>query len=193
LWHTRWRGAVATSLALDDPFRVAGLVLLAPVSHPWPGGIAWYYRIASTPMIGPLFARTVALPVGMLLMAPAVTAVFAPQSPPRDYAARVGISLVLQPQNFLANAGDVAGLHAFVTAQVPRYAGIQAPTVIITGDRDVTVSTDIHARAIAELVPRSELIVLPGIGHMVHHVAADRVVAAIDGVAAQARAATTTH
>jgi hypothetical protein len=42
-------------------------------------------------------------------------------------------------------------------------------------------------------VPRSELIVLPGIGHMVHHVAADRVVTAIDGVATQARAATTTH
>jgi pimeloyl-ACP methyl ester carboxylesterase len=129
----------------------------------------------------------------MLMMTPAVTAVFAPQSPPRDYAARAGISLVLRPQNFLANARDVAGLHAFVTAQVPRYAGIQAPTVLITGDRDVTVSTDIHARAIARLVPRSELIVLPGIGHMVHHVAADRVVAAIDGVAAQARAATTTH
>ena len=100
---------------------------------------------------------------------------------------------MLRPQNFLANAHDVAGLHAFVTAQVPRYAGIQAPTVIITGDRDVTVSTNIHARAIAGLVPRSELIVLPGVGHMLHHVAADRVVTAIDGVAAQARAATTTH
>lgn len=183
-------GVVATALALDDPFRVAGLVLIAPVSHPWPGGVAWYYRVASAPVIGPLFARTFALPVGMLLLGPAVDAVFAPQSPPRDYAARTGTSLVLRPESFLANARDVVGLYDFVTGQAPRYADITAPTTIITGDRDVTVSTDIHARALARALPRGKLIVLPGIGHMVQHVAADRVIAEIDELAMQARAAT---
>ena len=49
-------GAVATALALDHPARVAGLVLLAPVSHPWPGGIAWYYTSRRRRVIGPLFA-----------------------------------------------------------------------------------------------------------------------------------------
>jgi pimeloyl-ACP methyl ester carboxylesterase len=33
-------GAVVTAFALDHPQRVAGMVLLAPVTHPWPGGIA---------------------------------------------------------------------------------------------------------------------------------------------------------
>ena len=59
-----WGGTVATALALDHPERVAGLVLLAPVSHPWPSGIAWYYHVAAAPLVGPLFAHTFALPVG---------------------------------------------------------------------------------------------------------------------------------
>ena len=63
-----WAGTVATALALDHPDQVAGLVLLAPVSHPWPGGIAWYYHIAAAPLFGPLFAYTLALPLGELLL-----------------------------------------------------------------------------------------------------------------------------
>jgi pimeloyl-ACP methyl ester carboxylesterase len=179
-------GSVATALALEDPGRVAGLVLIAPVLYPWSTGIAWYYSLASTPVLGSLFAHTLAVPVGSLLMRPLASAVFAPQEAPTDYAERAAIALVLRPQTFLTNARDVAGLHAFVTRQAPRYASIKAPTVIITGDRDTTVSPDIHARAFAAKLPQSKLVVLEGVGHMPHHVASDRVVAAIDEVATEA-------
>ena len=37
-----WSGALATAYALAYPDSVAGLVLLAPVTHPWPGGVGWY-------------------------------------------------------------------------------------------------------------------------------------------------------
>src|SRR5262245_54680753 len=90
-------GAVATALALDHPQRVAGLVLIAPALYPWSTGIAWYYSVASTPVIGSLFARTLALPVGALLMKPTVALVFAPQPAPPDYAQRAAIPLVLRP------------------------------------------------------------------------------------------------
>jgi pimeloyl-ACP methyl ester carboxylesterase len=179
-------GSVATALALEDPGRVAGLVLIAPVLYPWSTGIAWYYSLAATPVLGPLFAHMFAVPVGSVLMRPVAAAVFAPQEAPADYAERAAIALVLRPQTFLANARDVAGLHAFVTRQAPRYATIKAPTVIITGDRDTIVSPDIHARALAAKLPNSKLVVLEGVGHMPHHVAPDRVVAAIDELAAEA-------
>jgi pimeloyl-ACP methyl ester carboxylesterase len=177
-------GSVATALALEDPGRVAGLVLIAPVLYPWSTGIAWYYSLASTPIVGPLFAHTFAVPVGSLLMQPVARAVFAPQEAPADYVERTAIALVLRPENFLANARDVAGLHAFVTRQAQRYASIKAPTVIIIGDRDTVVSPDIHARAFAAKLPQSKLVVLEGVGHMPHHVAPDRVVSAIDDIAA---------
>src|SRR6516162_2698115 len=35
-------GAVASALALAWPDRLAGLILLAPVTHPWKGNIDWY-------------------------------------------------------------------------------------------------------------------------------------------------------
>jgi pimeloyl-ACP methyl ester carboxylesterase len=179
-------GSVATALALEDPGRVAGLVLIAPVLYPWSTGIAWYYSLAATPIVGPLFAHTLVVPVGSLLMQPVARTVFAPQEAPTDYAERAAIALVLRPETFLANARDVAGLNAFVTRQAPRYASIKAPTVIITGDRDTVVSPDIHARAFAAKLPQSKLVVLEGVGHMPHHVASDRVVAAIDELATEA-------
>jgi pimeloyl-ACP methyl ester carboxylesterase len=179
-------GSVATALALDDPGRVAGLVLLAPVLYPWSTGIAWYYSLVTTPVVGPLFTHTLAMPAGAVLMRPVVGTVFAPQVAPADYADRAAIALVLRPQTFLANARDVAGLHAFVTRQAPRYTSIKAPTVIVTGDRDTVVSPDIHARALAAKLPNSKLVVLDGVGHMPHYAAPDRVVAAIDEVAAEA-------
>src|SRR5262249_23333574 len=135
-------GTVATAMALDDPFRIAGLVLIAPVAYPWSTGIAWYYTLAATPLVGPLFAHTLALPAGPLVMPWTVSVVFAPQSAPPDYAERTGIALVLRPRNFLDNARDVAGLLAFVTTQASRYARIPMPTVIITGDGDDVVSPE---------------------------------------------------
>ena len=177
-----WAGALAAALALDFPERVAGLVLLAPVTHPWPGGISWYNRLASTPVIGRLFAEAGAFPLGSLMIARAIGNVFEPQLPPADYVRGAATRLVLRPQEFVANAQDVAGLKAFVTAQAPRYGEIAVPTVIISGDRDTTVRLDTHSRVAATLIPGAKLIVLPGIGHMPHHVAAGTIIAGIEAL-----------
>jgi pimeloyl-ACP methyl ester carboxylesterase len=173
-------GAVACALALAFPARVAGLVLLAPVTHPWKGGLAWYNAILSTPVLGPLFAHTIAVPLALLLLDRGVTEVFAPQPAPPDYVRRAAIRLLLRPAQFVANAQDIGALKAFVTAQAPRYGEISAPAVILTGSADTTVSPHIHARAMASAVPHARLIMLLGIGHMPHHVAADAVMAAVE-------------
>ena len=175
-----WAGALAAALALDYPERVAGLVLLAPVTHSWPGGIFWYNALASTPIVGRLFAQTCALPLGSLLIESAVANVFEPQSPPPDYVHRAATRLVLRPKEFIANAHDLAILKEFVTAQAPRYGAITAPTVIVSGDRDTTVHLETHARVAATSIPGAKLIVLKGIGHMLHHTSPDAIVAAID-------------
>lgn len=175
-------GAVAAAYALDFPDRTTGLVLLAPVTHPWNGGIGWYNKLAAAPLLGALFAHTLVLPLGLVMFARAAASTFAPQMVPRGYAQRAAGHLVLRPPEFIANAQDLAALKAFVTAQVPRYRQIAAPTVIITGDRDSTVSPDINARAAAALIPNAKLVVLEGIGHMVTHAAAEAIVAEIEAL-----------
>jgi pimeloyl-ACP methyl ester carboxylesterase len=180
-----WSGALAAAYALDYPDRVAGLLLLAPVTHSWPGGISWYNDIAATPVIAELFARTIVLPLGLCLIGRAVANVFAPQAAPERYVRRAASLLLLRPAEFIANAQDLATLERFVAAQVPHYGAIRAPTVIITGDCDRTVSPKIHARAAAALIPNAKLIELAGIGHMLPHVAPAAIIAAIDELAAR--------
>jgi pimeloyl-ACP methyl ester carboxylesterase len=180
-----WSGALAAAYALGYPDRVAGLVLLAPVTHPWPGGISWYNDIAVLPVIGPLFARTIVLPLGLCLLRRAVAQVFAPQAAPERYVRRAASLLLLRPAEFIANAQDLATLEGFVAEQVPHYRAIRAPTVIITGDCDRTVSPKIHARAAAALIPDAKLVELAGIGHMLPHAAPAEIIAAIDELAAR--------
>ena len=173
-------GAVALAYALAFPERLAALVLLAPVSHPWSTGIAWFYSLTATPVIGELFARTIVLPVSFPFLDRFAAAVFAPQPMPDTYVRDTATALVLRPAEFVANAKDVAALLDSVQRQALRYGEISAPTVIVTGDRDTIVSPDIHSRTLAKQVPQAKLIMLPGVGHAVQHVAADIVEREID-------------
>jgi pimeloyl-ACP methyl ester carboxylesterase len=177
-----WAGALAAAFALNHPARVGGLVLLSPVTHPWPGGIAWYNTLAALPVVGPLFAHTLALPVGLSMMSPGARAVFLPQSMPEGYVGDTAIALLMRPREFLTNAWDMVTLKDAVRAQAPGYGAITAPTVIITGDADATVSPDIHSRAFVAAVPGAKLIVLPGVGHLPQNAAPERIVAAIDSI-----------
>jgi pimeloyl-ACP methyl ester carboxylesterase len=181
-------GTVAAAFARAYPERVAGLVLLAAVTHPWKGALDWHYNVGSTPVIGAAFARAAALPIGEVLLEMGARNVFLPQKMPAHYLARAGIRLLLRPAEFVANSQDVAALKAFVATQAPRYRDLAMPTVVLTGDADTTVSPTLHSRAIAAALPDARLVVLPGIGHMPHHVATDEVIAAIDAVSARQRA-----
>lgn len=188
-----WSGAVVPNLALDHTDVTRAVMILSGVTHPWPGGkISWYYAPA-TSWIGWLFTRTITTPVGALLMGTMTRAVFAPQVPPPGYTDAARIPVVLRPAVFQANAEDVAGLYAAVAAQSPRYKSIRVPAVVIGGDADHIVWTDLHARSFAREVPGAKLIVLPGIGHMPHHVAKDLVLAEIDRLVQQGAGVAAMH
>jgi pimeloyl-ACP methyl ester carboxylesterase len=175
-----WGGALATAYALAFPERVGGLVLLSAVSHPWPADPGWYNNLASLPGIGPIFLRTLVYPLSFFLANSVSRSVFEPQSVPDDYMRRAAIPLVLRPKTFFANARDLALLRGFIIAQVPSYAKLRTPTIIVTGDCDAMVSPKINAQALAAVLPHSKVVMLKGVGHMPHHAAPEVVVAAID-------------
>ena len=178
-----WGGALALAYALDHPDELSGLVLLAPASHPWARPIPWYAAPAHVPWLGRPLVYTLALPLGYLVLNRVVDHVFAPQSVPAVYVERASIRLALRPAAIVANSEDVGWLEAFLAAQAARYAQIKTPTVIVTGTADHVISPRVHARALAAELPQARLVVLSGIGHMLHHAATERVVAAIDALA----------
>jgi pimeloyl-ACP methyl ester carboxylesterase len=182
-------GVVATNFALDQSDFTRGLVLLAPVTHPWPGGdIDWYYGIAANAWTGWLFTHLLTMPVGLATIDRALVSVFAPQPVPDDYASRTGVELVLRPDSFRANAWDVSGTYGIVSAQAPRLHEITAPTAIVTGDHDNIVLTAVHSYGSARDIPGATLTVLPGVGHSPHWAAPETVVREIERVADRAHA-----
>jgi pimeloyl-ACP methyl ester carboxylesterase len=177
-----WAGALGTRHALVYPDRVAGLVMLAPVAYPWRGGVGWYNKLVATPVIGPLLAYTITLPLGFFLTVPGARGVFLPQVMPDGFVGDTATPLLLRPREFLANARDLVTLKAAVIEQAPRYGEIKTPVVLISGGVDKTVSTDIHSRPFAKAVPHAKLIVLPNVGHMVQNAAPELVVAEIEAM-----------
>jgi pimeloyl-ACP methyl ester carboxylesterase len=169
-------------MALDYPKRVAGLLMLAPVAYPWPGGVGWYNKLVTTPVIGPLLAYTITLPLGYFLTEPGARNVFLPQIMPKNFVENTATMLLLRPREFLANARDLVTLKAAVAEQAPRYGNIRVPVVVITGDTDKTVSPTIHSRPFAAAVPHAKLIVLPDVGHIVQNAAPALVVREIDAM-----------
>ena len=187
-----WSGALGARMALDYPKRVAGLVMLAPVAYPWRGGIGWYTKLVAIPVIGPLLAYTITLPLGFFLAAPGARGVFLPQVMPDGFVGNTATALLLRPREFLANARDIVTLRAAVEEQAPRYVDIRVPAVVISGELDKTVTTNIHSRQFAKAVPNAKLIVLPDVGHMVQNAAPELVISEIEamiGNIARSRAA----
>ncbi len=178
-------GAITASFGVLHPDKVQGLVFLAAATHPWPGGVDWYYHLASAPVIGPVFCHTVALHAGMMRIEAATDHVFAPNPRPQTYLENTGPALVLRPSAFGSNAKDVAGLHAYVTAFAPRYREIARPTVIITGDADEIVLEEIHSKGLARDIAGSELVWIEGLGHKPDYIVTEIVIAALEKIAGQ--------
>jgi pimeloyl-ACP methyl ester carboxylesterase len=177
-----WAGALGALMALDYPRRVAGLVMLAPVAYPWPGGVGWYNKLIATPVIGPLLAYTITLPLGYFLIDSGARTAFLPQIMPDDFVTNTATPLLLRPREFLANAWDLVTLKAAVTEQAPRYGNIRVPVVVITGEMDKTVSPNIHSRPFVAAVPDAKLVMLPDVGHVVQNAAPERVIREIDAM-----------
>jgi pimeloyl-ACP methyl ester carboxylesterase len=180
-------GAIAASFAVFHPQNTAGLLFLSPATHPWPGGVDLYYRIAAMPWLGWWFTRLLSLPAGLLLMDGATKAVFGPNRRRERYLDEGAPALVLRPQNFRNNAVDVASLHAYVTRIAPRYREITAPTVIITGDSDPIVLQEIHSQGLARDIAGAELIMIRGLGHKPDYVVTDVAIAALEKLAGEDR------
>ena len=172
--------AVAAALAVDHPDRVASLVLISPASHPWPGGVAWYYHAVATPLLGWWMTNTIIVPIGETEIPNSLGRAFAPGAPPATYAEEIGATLALRPHAFRANAADIAKLIDHVRSFQARYREISVPVEIVTGDADQTVLWTIHSSGLKRDIDGANLTIIRDAGHMPHHSDRDQVIDAIE-------------
>lgn len=177
-------GAVALAYALEYQEEMTGLVLLAPVSHEWPGGVAWYNSVSETPIAG-FFLRRIVIPLyGQLVAKNGVDESFAPNDPPENYAERSGLALLFRPKDFRSNASDLVHLKQQIIDQQQRYQELELPVTILTGFEDTTVSPELHSKALVKQVDGASLTLLPDTGHAIHHARAPVIIDAIEAASA---------
>lgn len=177
-------GSITAAFSLRHSAKTAGLLFLAPATHPWPGGdTSWYYNLTAKPVLGWLFSETIAWPGGTLRLEAASRCVFAPNKAPENYTSAAAIPLVLRPQAFRTNAQDVEGLYGYVLENAPRYSQIKSPTIVISGTRDTVVFEEIHSVGLARDIPGAELVWIKNLGHKPDWIARDVVVTAIEKIA----------
>ena len=168
-------GAFTLNYALNYPDDISGLMILAGVSHPWPGGVASHYSAGASNGLGTLLRWTLFPFLGATKGPEYSASTFWPLEPPKDYHNKAAIGLLFRPHEFKNNALDITHLLSEVKAMENRYSSIKVPVKILTGTHDTTVSPTIHARTLSEQIPGAEFAFVPYTGHTLQHSAAKQI------------------
>ena len=178
-----WSGTIVPHFALDHTDVAGAIVVLSGITTPWPGGtIGWYRRLIDS-WASWIWFRTLAVPILLVLRPLMKKKTFWPQQPPRGIVTKAFIPLAFRPRAYEVNMQDFAVMYDGVLRQSGRYRDIRLPTLVIAGDEDEIVWTDLHSRCFAREVPGAELILMPGIGHMPQYADQETVLSAIEALA----------
>lgn len=179
-------GAVALAWAATRPDTLSALVTVSGVAYPWETGLGLYYTLLSHPLGRALLIPFITAFVPRVVIRRKIDEVFAPQRAPQGFAEHFGPELAVRRGQMRVNARQRRALLSEIARLSPRWAGIALPIEVIHGDADRIVHPAIHAERLAKENPNAGLTILPGIGHMPHHVARKEVRAAIDRAALRA-------
>jgi pimeloyl-ACP methyl ester carboxylesterase len=94
---------------------------------------------------------------------------------------------MLRPLQLRAAAEDAALMTPSVMELEHHYGELTVPVTIITGADDQVSDVGRQSERLHRELPGSEFIALPGLGHMIHHLAPDAVIDAIDRTAQRSR------
>ena len=177
---------VALELALRHPSAVAALALLSGYYFPTARADVPVLSPPAIPVLGDLMRHTVS-PLLLRLAWPGLMRVLfgpAPTSPSFDALK----GLVMRPEQIRASASESALLVPTVAGLRHRYRELRVPVVIAAGAEDRYIGTEAQSVRLHRELPGSELRVVPGAGHMVHHAAPDEALTAIEAASARSAA-----
>lgn len=159
-------GAVALALALEHPAKVAGLALLAPLTHMRADVPAVFKGLTiASPLLRKLVAWTLLVPRSIQSGRQTLEQVFGPEPVPGDFGTKGGGLLSLRPAAFLAASADLQALPARLPLQQERYKELRIPVAVLYGKDDGILDWRGNGRGLVEKVPGARLELVDG-GHM---------------------------
>ncbi|TPG46062.1 alpha/beta hydrolase [Roseomonas nepalensis] len=178
-----WGAIVALALAERHPADTAGLVILS-------GYYFWTLRPdvllvapGAIPILGDILRYTVSPLFGWLMMPLVKRMLFSPARVPARFQAEYSPAMALRPSQIRATSMDGVLMIPGALGLQAGYEGLSLPVVIIAGDGDKVVFKRSAERLHAE-IGGSDLQIVPGAGHMVHHLAARQVAGAVEAITA---------
>jgi pimeloyl-ACP methyl ester carboxylesterase len=180
-------GAVALATAIAHPDKVAGLALIAPLTHrdnePKPEFAALGIK---SPLMRRIISQTVAVPLSMRNAPQTLSFVFGPQEPPADYAVEGGAMVGLRPSHFYAASTDYVGIGRQLGRVEEGLGRLAMPVGVFFGTADRVLDHRKHGLSLVGKVASLDLELAEGIGHMPQYAETEKVVAFIRRIAAQA-------
>ena len=179
-------GAVALALAQRHPQCVAGLALVAPLTHMVRDVSPAFKGMEITqPWLRTLVAWTLAVPVSILRRDAVLALVFAPEAVPNDFGTRGGGLLALRPSHFIAASSDLVAIPGDLPAMTQRYGTMTLPVCILYGRSDRILDPHDQGEVLAAKLPGAQLTLVDG-GHMLPVTAPGRTAQFIGEAAARA-------
>jgi pimeloyl-ACP methyl ester carboxylesterase len=177
-----WGALVALAYAALYPKEVAGVVLMSGYYYPSLRLDVPLLSAPAIPILGDVLRYTVSPWLGRLLWPLMVKRLFGP-GPISPKAQRFPVWMALRPSQLHAAAAESAMMIPGAIALAKHYDALEVPVHIVAGEADRYVSTRRHSAALHRRMRGSTLHVVPGVGHMVHHIAPEEVMAVIDEAA----------
>ncbi|WP_018261430.1 alpha/beta fold hydrolase [Methylobacterium sp. WSM2598] len=174
-----WGSLVAVALALQAPHLVRSLVLASGYYYPTLRADVVLFSPPAIPVLGDAMRYTVSPLVARLILPGLIKAMFAPAAVPERFDAGMPKELMLRPSQLRAAAEDAALMTPVTVELQAHYRDLTLPVVIVTGADDQIADVGRQSARLHREVPHSEFIVVPGMGHMIHHLAPDQVIKAI--------------
>jgi pimeloyl-ACP methyl ester carboxylesterase len=175
---------VALALALEVPDFVRGLVLLSGYYYPSVRLDAPLMSPPALPLVGDLMAHTITPIQQRLTWRLSTKRMFWPQKI-ADRFDQLPVWLMLRPKQLRAAAAEAALMIPAAMVLSRRYPELKVPATIIHGTRDKMTNCGHNAERLHERLEHSELILEPGTGHMTHYAHPEKVMEAVDAMAAQ--------
>lgn len=171
---------VAMALALDFPDLVERLVLLSGYFYPSFRLDVPLLSPPAIPLLGDAMRLTVS-PILLRLMQPTLFRIlFAPAEPTAEFNRRFPSGLAIRPLQIRAQAEDAMVMVPATALHERRYGDLKSAVSILAGADDCWVDARAQSARLHDDVPHSRLRLLPGVGHMIHYLALEEVVAAIE-------------
>jgi pimeloyl-ACP methyl ester carboxylesterase len=180
-----WGTLVALALAFEYPSEISGLVLVSGYYFPTARADVALFSPTTIPLLGDLTRYTISPPLGRLLAPKIFRKIFAPARITTRFAEEFPTELALRPSQIRATAEDTALMIPAAAFFAPRYRSLLLPVIVIAGSGDQIVDLERQSRRLHRELPNSELLVVEGGGHMIHHTAPHRIIEALHTAAAR--------